>query len=189
MCSQELHIRTSATLLTQMIIKYTRSTPWMPLFQVSLPDGFCHNYHTDLTFGDIYKFLKGELPADGISKDRVTRISKFFKLEGDLLLYEGMICVPRTNVKEILELAHDNRTSGHFGYSKTLSRLHGYHWKNKSTDVYEYCRGCKTCQLNKDRRTKPLGVPQPLELPTRRWGSVAIDFITHLPRRNLDTTA
>lgn len=49
-------------------------------------------------------------------------------------------------------------------------------------DVHDYCRGCLICEQNKDSRTKPFGEPQPLELPTRRWGSIAMDFVTHLPK-------
>lgn len=115
-------------------------------------------------------------------QDRMLRLKRFFRLDDNqILYYDNRICVPKKNVRDILKLAHDDITSGHFGYTKTLSRLGLYHWKNMGTDVYDYCRGCKICQLNKDSRTKPLGDPEPLELPTRRWGSIAMDFITHLP--------
>lgn len=83
-------------------------------------------------------------------------------------------------------LQHDNKASGHFGYSKTLSRFVHYHWKNKSTDIYEYCRRCSSSQQNKDGSTKPLDEPQPLELPNRRWGFVSMDFIAHLPETDSD---
>lgn len=149
--------------------------------KISLPDGFIENYLQDVTFKDIYRSLKGEKLTETIKKDRISRLLPLFYLHDNVLYYDGRLCVPRKNVHDILYLAHDNKTSGHFGYSKTLSRLDGYHWKNKSGDVYDYCRGCTTFQENKDGRTKPLGIPQPLELPTRRWGSVSMDFVTHLP--------
>lgn len=50
------------------------------------------------------------------------------------------------------------------------------------SDVYDYCRGCLNCQQNKDSRKKPLEIPQTLQLPTRRWGSIAMDFVAHLPK-------
>lgn len=149
--------------------------------KLNLPDGFLENYKNDITFGNIYRYLRGEELSDKTVVKRVTRLSRHFNLNGDILLYEGMVCVPRANVRDILFMAHDNKTSGHFGYAKTMSRLRQFHWKNKSADVYDYCRGCKTCQLNKDGRQKPLGNPQQLELPDRRWGSISMDFITHLP--------
>lgn len=85
------------------------------------------------------------------------------------------------NVKDILFMVHDNKTSGHFGYSQKLSRFDRCHWKPKRREVYDYCRGCSTYQRSKDSRTKLLGDPQPLELPIRSWGSGSMDFITHLP--------
>lgn len=84
-------------------------------------------------------------------------------------------------MKDILLLVHENPTSGHFGYFKTLSRLRGYHWRNKSMHVYAYSKGCNVCKLNRDGRAKPFGEPEPLELPNRRWGSVSMNFVTHLP--------
>lgn len=149
--------------------------------ELSLPADFRTNYKTDPTFRDIHRTLNGEQIPNAVQRDRISRLLSHFNLNDGLLYYEGQLCVPRQNIKTILQLAHDNHTAGHFGYSKTLARLKNYHWKNKALDVQEYCRGCFTCQQNKDGRTKPLGVPQPLELPDRRWGSVSMDFVTHLP--------
>lgn len=148
---------------------------------LELPDDFRDNYQHDLIFGDINRALQGEEVGDKTKTDRISRLLPHFSLEDGLLYYEGMLCVPRNNVKDIMELAHDNKTAGHFGYTKTLSRLAAYHWKNKASDVFDYCKGCITCQTNKDGRVKPLGIPQPLELPDRRWGSISMDFVTHLP--------
>lgn len=118
---------------------------------------------------------------DAVTNERISRVLQLFEINDNILYYEGLICVPRKNIKDIMDLAHDNMVSGHFGYTKTLARLSAYHWKNKAMDVFDYCRGCTTCQQNKDGRSKPLGEPQPLELPNRRWGSISMDFITHLP--------
>jgi hypothetical protein len=49
-------------------------------------------------------------------------------------------------------------------------------------DVRNYIKGCMRCQQFKDSREKNLTDPSPLEMPNRRWGSVATDFITHLPK-------
>lgn len=38
------------------------------------------------------------------------------------------------------------------------------------------------CQRKKDHRGKKLGDPTRLEVPDRRWGSLACDFIVNLPR-------
>ena len=79
-------------------------------------------------------------------------------------------------------MAHDCKVSGHFGFYKTLSRLKNFYWKSKSKDVKSYVQGCLTCQQKKDSREKKLGDPMSLEIPDRRWGSIATDFIVSLPQ-------
>lgn len=156
---------------------------------IEYPPGMTRNYNTDQVFKNIYLALQGTLPHDSTQREKVTRLLPKFSIDGDLLKYRDKICVPRSNVRDILELAHDCKVSGHFSYAKTLSRLDAFHWKVKSKDVENYCAGCMTCQTSKDGRTKQLGDPQPLELPERRWGSVSVDFVTHLPttKRGFDS--
>lgn len=149
---------------------------------LELPENFIQNYERDPTFGDIYNCLKGDGNVGKVKQSRTQRLLPRFSLRNELLTYDGMICVPRKNVRDILFMAHDNKAAGHFGYSKTLSRLERFHWKHKSSDVFKYCKGCTVCQQCKDGRKKPFGDPQPLELPDRRWGSVSMDFVTHLPK-------
>lgn len=85
-------------------------------------------------------------------------------------------------MRDILYAAYDCPISEHFSFIKTLYRLSSFHWKHKVRDVKNYCNGCQRCQQSKNSRQKPLGSPQPLEVPSRRWGSLATDFITHLPK-------
>lgn len=95
------------------------------------------------------------------------------------------ICFTRANVRDVIHLAHDNKTSGHFRYTKTLARLEIYHWRFKGSDLFDYCQRCRICQQSKDGRAKPFGVHQPLELRIRLWGPLAIDLITHLTETDL----
>ncbi len=81
-----------------------------------------------------------------------------------------------------MQLAHDAKTSGHFGYLKTLSRLRNCHRKHKSSDVKNYVQECLVCQQKKDYIGKKLKDPTSLEVPERRWGSLASDFIVQLPK-------
>ena len=85
-------------------------------------------------------------------------------------------------MSNVLQLAHDSKISGHFGFYKTLSRLKNFHWKHKSRDVKQYVQGCIVCQQKKDHQGKKFGDPTSLEAPERRWGSVATDFIVSLPK-------
>lgn len=145
------------------------------------PSHFKSMYRNDTTFGPIYRALDGTTSRCEVQREHIARLLPLFKLNDRFLLYDSKICVPRRNVKEILKIAHDNKLSGHFSFIKTLSRLNGFHWKHKTKDVEDYCAGCKICQCRKDSRKKPLGVPEPLEAPQRRWGSISINFITQVP--------
>lgn len=142
---------------------------------------FRDNYNGDQFFSPIIKALKGDLPKEPVTCERIKFLLPHFRQEEGILYYKDMVCVPRKNVTELLQMAHNDKLGGHFSFIKTLSRLEIFHWQKKYSDVKKYCAGCYTCQQSKDGRKKPLGDPQPLEIPTRRWGSVGTDFITHLP--------
>jgi hypothetical protein len=47
--------------------------------------------------------------------------------------------------------------------------------------VEEYVRKCTICRRNKHDRYAPYSLLQLLQVPTRPWQSVAIDFIVKLP--------
>ncbi len=76
-----------------------------------------------------------------------------------------------------MQLSHDAKTSGHFRYQKTLSRLKSHLSKHKSRDVKNYVQGCFVFEQKKDYMGKKLTVPASLEIPERRWGSLASDSI------------
>lgn len=147
--------------------------------QGALP--FHPEYEDDQLFGPIVKGIQGELPQDKVQRDRTTRLLPLFSYLDGTLWYDKKICVPRRNVKDILYHAHDSPIAGHFGLAKTLGRLERYHWRHKARDVKQYVEGCQKCQQKKDSRAKKLGEPTPLDVPTRRWGSVSTDFIVKLP--------
>eukprot|EP00171_Calliarthron_tuberculosum_P023620 IDg23620t1 len=74
---------------------------------------------------------------------RVRQLMPLFILNNGRLFYDQKLCVPRKSVKQILELAHDTRVGGHFGFNKTLAILENFHWKHKLQDVRNYCKGCQ----------------------------------------------
>lgn len=135
--------------------------------------------NTDQHFAPIMKGLQGN--EFGLEKSRKATAA-YTKNDGLLFLSSGELCIPRSLVKEVLELAHDNRCSGHFGYLKTMARLNNYYWPHKPRDVGNYINGCDSCQRNRSRNQKRFTKPQCLEFPERRWGSVSMDFIVQLPK-------
>ena len=102
------------------------------------------------------------------------------------------MCVPRRCVRDLLHLAHDCKIAGHFAFAKTLQRLEAYHWKNRTRDAKIYVCGCLICEQEKETVQKnTLTEPTPLDVPTRRWGSLETDFIVSLPKtaRGFDAIA
>lgn len=82
----------------------------------------------------------------------------------------------------MLFLANDNKTLKLFCFAKSLARLQQLYWRYKGKDVHNYCVGCRTCQGNKDNRSKHLGESQAPEWPTLRCVSNSMDSTTHLPK-------
>lgn len=148
---------------------------------LTLPKDLIPNYDLHATFTHIRRSIRGNLPGDSTQRHRINRLLPLFRLADGRLFHENKLCVPRQNVRDSLHLDHGSPTSGHFSSTKTISRLVNFHWRHKSHHVRSYYHGFLTSQQEKDRRSKQLGIPQPLQFPNRHWGSIAIEFITHLP--------
>lgn len=102
-----------------------------------------------------------------------------------LVRREGCVYVPRNIAtrQEILRLNHDNPwQGGHFGVTRTLETLSmHYWWPTMRQDIQRYVASCDTCQRMKAPRHKPYGLLTPLDMPTRPWEAISLDFITGLP--------
>ncbi|CAG5123441.1 unnamed protein product [Candidula unifasciata] len=58
------------------------------------------------------------------------------------------LVVPLIYRVEVLKTAHDTPFAGHLGIGKTQRRvLSQFYWPGCSTDIRNYCRSCKDCQL------------------------------------------
>ena len=111
-----------------------------------------------------------------------------FKLSGPFLYVkiQGLwrICVPsRPEFRcYVLYQHHDHPTAGHMGQKKTYQSLaRQYYWPG----IHDYCRryveSCVACRTSKSSNLRSGGLLQPLIIPSRRWESVSLDFITSLP--------
>lgn len=140
------------------------------------------SYEDDQFYGPLLKVMNGVKLPNEFQQKKFEKLTPFFQLKGSKIFYDGKLCVPRKAVSNVLQLAHDAKISGHFGYYKTMSRLKSFHWKHKTRDIKEYVQGCMVCQQKKDHQGKKLGDPTSLEVPKRRWGSLATDFIVSLPK-------
>ena len=82
-----------------------------------------------------------------------------------------------------MDEAHASPYAGHRGIMPTTQALERYfYWPNLQTDIEKYVRECMICQKVKYDRHKTPGLLQPLPIPEAPWESIAMDFITDLPR-------
>ncbi len=71
--------------------------------------------------------------------------------------------------------------AGHFGMARTHKLVsRNYWWPKMNKLLWEYVKSSDTCAWSKAPRHCPFGLLQPLSIPSRPWGSIAMDFITDL---------
>lgn len=95
--------------------------------------------------------------------------------------------IPRSSRRTVLEYCHDNRTSGHLGVRKTLSKIRqSYNWPGLQRDTRLYIAGCEQCSKRKGPNRKKCAPMQIVETG-RTMERIAIDILGELPetmRRN-----
>ena len=78
--------------------------------------------------------------------------------------------------------AHDERSSGHFGHTKTLDLVRrAFSWPGMSSYIADYIASCEICQHSKLPHRPPQGLLKPLPIPPRPWSSISWDHIIELP--------
>jgi len=115
-----------------------------------------------------------------------TEKRKDFRMGNDgILRYRERVCVPRSRVlrKMLLEEGHKSRLSIHPGMTKMYKDLKAtFWWTGMKTNVADFVPSCLVCQKAKIEHQRPGGTLEPLEIPQWKWDSIAMDFVTHLPR-------
>ena len=92
------------------------------------------------------------------------------------------IVVPKSLRQKILKECHDSPPVGHVGMRSTLEHVDSqFHWHGLRGDVTSYVKSCPTCQQMKSDNKAKAGLPQPLEIPTRKWAQVTTNLVTGLP--------
>lgn len=93
-----------------------------------------------------------------------------------------LLVVPDNLRTEIIESCHDDPTSGHLGYTRTLARLREkYYWPHLPKAVRHYTRTCRECQRRKRPPTRPAGLLQPIDPPTTPFQQVGMDLLGPFP--------
>lgn len=76
-------------------------------------------------------------------------VRRWVLLSSNREIYQAI--VPDCERRNVLEMCHDNKTSGHLGVTKTLAKLRQrYYWPGLQRDVHQYIAGCDTCTKRKN---------------------------------------
>ncbi|GJW64730.1 reverse transcriptase domain-containing protein [Tanacetum coccineum] len=83
----------------------------------------------------------------------------------------------------IMHESHKSKYSIHPGSDNMYQDLKKlYWWPNMKTIIAEYVDKCLTCSRVKAECQKPFGLLIQLEIPTWKWETITMDFITKLPK-------
>jgi len=102
-----------------------------------------------------------------------------------LLWYQGKIWIPNDEGIRTALIAkhHEPRQAGHGGTAKTTELIsRRYYWPKIREDIKRFIKNCDTCQRTKVVRHAPYGLLQSNAAADRPWKSIAMDFITDLPK-------
>ena len=93
------------------------------------------------------------------------------------------LCVPKEFHVEVMQETHNTITeAAHGGYFKTYNWISStYYWPRMSREVKVFVNTCDICQKTKPRRHGPVGLLQPIPIPSQPFEVVSMDFIPELP--------
>jgi len=108
-----------------------------------------------------------------------------------LLWYQGKIWIPKDEGIQTTLIAkhHEHPQAGPSGTAKTTEPIsRRYYWPNIREDIKQFIKNCNTRQRTKVVRHVPYGLLQSNEAPDRPSKSIAMEFITDLPKSEVYNT-
>lgn len=144
-------------------------------------------YKRDKDFGIIVDILSGEIQCPLELRSVVKR----YRFSNNQLYYAfhpgdvaQRLCIPVGETRsKLLAQAHDSPASGHPGALRTYMMLSPhYYWPRMAKTIKRYCHRCADCQRTKSLTQARAGLHQPLPVPTGRWESISMDFVTGIPK-------
>ena len=97
---------------------------------------------------------------------------------------KGALVIPdiRELKDTLLHEVHEANYAGHPGVTRSMQLLvRQFWWPGMHAEIAAYVKSCPKCQANKSRNQKRNGHLMPLEIPSRAWDEISMDFITCLP--------
>ncbi|KAJ0499074.1 putative nucleotidyltransferase, Ribonuclease H [Helianthus annuus] len=138
-----------------------------------LRNRICETQYSSVNEGNLYSEMKCG------AEDQIKT-----KSDG-ILYYLDCVWVPNHDyLRELLmKEAHKSRYSIHPGADKMYHDLRtSYWWPGMKKDIVAIVLKCLTCSKVKVEHQRPSGLLEQPEIPAWKWESIAVDFITKLPR-------
>lgn len=136
---------------------------------------------------ELIHYLKGKSPK---APKIFARLLSSFCLRSEVLYKRNfssigatyLLVVPTALRPEVLRACHNEATSGHLGYTRTLARVQQrYYWPRLNAAVKHHVRACLDCQRRKSPPTKPAGLLQPVQVPRTPFDQIGMDILGPLP--------
>src|ERR1700709_2580866 len=128
-------------------------------------------------------FIAAQQALDGLSAPPMRSALSDWRIDGNILFFNGRPYVPPDRRHRILTLHHDHPTAGHPGRDKTEELVkRDFSRPGMGTYIRKYVEGCALCQQMKSNThpsTPPL-TPIP-STATRPFSQISVDLITDLP--------
>lgn len=110
---------------------------------------------------------------------------QLYKLTKDLREEDWKLVIPKEYRESVLRECHDRPTAGHLGVYKTIHRVSSlYYWPRMRTDIINYVRKCKVCQVQKVEQRPISGLMGKKPTIVQPWQLISIDFM-EFPRSKL----
>jgi hypothetical protein len=138
--------------------------------------------NSDVSGVELLELFRDGYVADAWFQSKDSLEGLEYSNEDGLWYLDNRVVVPAGEARNRgLEEAHDSPYSGHFGKHKVLHQINqNFWWPGWRKDVECYVFGYLVCQRNKAQTVKKAGLLQPLSVPSFKWESVSMDFITQL---------
>ena len=107
---------------------------------------------------------------------RLKRVANHLRLQGETLLFDNRIVVPKDMQVTVLEKVH---SQAHFGRAGTIQSLRrNYFWNKMARDAKIYCRQCVVCQRVKPSNSSGQPIESMKTLKDQPGSAVGMDFGT-----------
>lgn len=94
-----------------------------------------------------------------------------------------LLVVPECLRLAVFQAMHDDITSGHLGFARTLHRIRQrFYWPRLWKTTKHYVASCDVCQRHKQPTTPSAGPLQPVKPPTSPFEKVGIDLLGPFPK-------